>query len=141
MKTGALIQAVKRNHDRFPADFMYQLTEEEFAILKSQNVISSGWGGRRRSRPYAFTEQGVAMLSSVLRSPRAVTVNISVMRAFVRLRQLALSHRELSQKLSELEKRYDRRFRVVFTAIRQLMKEGEEPKRRIGFRADGDDQQ
>ena len=99
-----LIQAVKRNIDRFPGDFMFQLSKEEFANLKSQFVISS-WGGLRRSTPYAFTEQGVAMLSSVLRSKRAIQVNIEIMRAFVKLRQILASHSELARKLESLEKK------------------------------------
>lgn len=134
--TSALIQAVERNRDRFPADFMFQLTNQEVTDLKSQNVISSSWGGRRRSRPYAFTEQGVAMLSGVLRSKRAVLVNIQVMRAFVKLRQLLATHVQLARKLDTLEKKYDTQFRVVFDAIRQLMKPPEPKKRTIGFRKD-----
>lgn len=127
-----LVQAVKRNIERFPDDFMFQLTAEEFANLKSQFVISNR-GGIRRAAPYAFTEQGVAMLSSVLRSIRAVQVNIEIMRAFVRLRQLLASNEELSQRLDELEKRYDQQFRAVFDAIRQLMTPPEPPRRRLGF--------
>lgn len=129
----ALIQAVKRNIDRFPEDFMFQLTKTEFENLKSQIVISSQWGGRR-TLPYAFTEQGVAMLSSVLRSKRAVHVNIAIIRAFVRLRELMTSHKDLARKLADLERRYDRQFRVVFQAIRELMKPEEPPtSRQIGF--------
>jgi hypothetical protein len=134
----ALIQAVKRNIERFPDDFMFQLNAEEFEILKSQNVISSseGWGGARRAAPYAFTEQGVAMLSSVLRSPRAVAVNIEIMRAFVRLRRLLATHADLARKLENLEKKYDSQFKVVFDAIRQLMSPTViKPKREIGFHA------
>lgn len=127
-----LVQAVKRNIERFPDDFMFQLTAEEFANLKSQIVISSH-GGIRRAAPYAFTEQGVAMLSSVLRSTRAVQVNIEIMRAFVRLRQLLASNQELSQRLDELEKKYDQQFSAVFDAIRQLMTPPEPPRRRLGF--------
>ena len=129
-----LVQAVKRNIDRFPEDFMFQLTEEEYTNLKSQIVISS-WGGLRRARPYAFTEQGVAMLSSVLRSKRAVQVNIEIMRAFVRLRRILASHVDLARKLEALEKKYDAQFKIVFDAIRQLMAppEPEPPKKRIGF--------
>jgi len=134
--TGALIQAVKRNRDRFPADFMFQLTGQEVTDLKSQSVISSSWGGRRRSQPYAFTEQGVAMLSSVLRSKRAVLVNIEIMRAFVKLRRLLASHIDLARKLDTLEKKYDAQFRVVFDAIRELMKPPEPKRRPIGFRRD-----
>ena len=98
---------------------MFQLTEEEFSNLKSQIVISS-WGGLRRAAPYAFTEQGVAMLSSVLRSKRAIQVNIEIMRTFVRLRRILASHSELARKLDALEKKYDAQFKIVFDAIRQL---------------------
>jgi hypothetical protein len=135
----ALIQAVKRNLGRFPDDFMFQLTREEFDILRSQSVISSQWGGRRY-RPYAFTEQGVAMLSSVLRSERAVQVNVEIIRAFVRLRQLLATHADLLRKVEALEKRYDAQFKVVFEAIRQLMAppEPEPNKGRIGFRTPGE---
>jgi len=128
----ALIQAVKRNIERFPQDFMFQLTKKEFANLKSQFVISS-WGGLRRAYPYAFTEQGVAMLSSVLNSPRAIKVNIEIMRAFVRLRRMLASHAELARKLDALEKKYDSQFKVVFEAIRQLMAPQEAPNKKIGF--------
>jgi hypothetical protein len=129
-----LVQAVKRNIARFPQDFMFQLTKEEFSNLKSQIVISS-WGGLRRAAPYAFTEQGVAMLSSVLRSKRAVQVNIEIMRTFVRLRRILASHAELARKLDALEKKYDTQFKIVFDAIRQLSSppEPEPPKKRIGF--------
>ena len=128
-----LIQAVKRNKDRFPPDFMFQLTEQEFNHLKSQFVTSS-WGGLRRAYPYAFTEQGVAMLSSVLRSKRAVQVNIGIMRAFVRLREMIGSNKVLARRLSDLEKKYDGQFRVVFEAIRELMAEPTPKSRRIGFK-------
>ncbi len=131
---GALNQAVRRNAERFPEDFAFQLTAEELENLKSQNVISSSWGGRRHS-PYAFTEQGVAMLSGVLHSKRAVQVNVEIMRAFVRLRQILASHVDLARRLAELERRYDAQFRVVFDAIRQLMEPPPDPpKERIGFR-------
>jgi hypothetical protein len=131
--TGALIQAVKRNSERFPVDFMFQLSEDEFANLKSQIVISS-WGGRRTA-PYAFTEQGVAMLSGVLRSPRAVAVNVEIMRTFVRLRRLLLSQEGMARKLADLEQRYDRQFKIVFDAIREIMAPETPPKpRQIGFR-------
>lgn len=128
-----LVQAVKRNLKRFPSDFMFQLTPEEFANLKSQ-IVTSSWGGARRSRPYAFTEQGVAMLSSVLRSDRAIQVNVEIMRAFVRLRRILSSNADLARKLSSLERKYDSQFKVVFDAIRQLMTPLEQPKKRpIGF--------
>lgn len=128
----ALNQAVRRNVERFPADFMFQLTAEEADHLRSQSVTSSSWGGRRYL-PYAFTEQGVAMLSSVLRSPRAVLVNIEVMRAFVRLRQMLQENADLARKLVLLEKKYDTQFRAVFDAIRELTKPPAKLKRRIGF--------
>ena len=133
VETKVLVQAVKRNLDRFPEDFMFQLSQEEFAILRSQIVTSSDWGGRRY-RPYAFTEQGVAMLSSVLRSRRAIQVNIEIMRAFIRLRQMLASHVELARKLDALEKKYDAQFKQVFEAIRQLMAPPEPKRRPIGFR-------
>jgi len=132
--TGAINQAVRRNRARFPADFMFQLTAREAARLKSQIVISNRRGGRR-SRPYAFTEQGVAMLSTVLRSPRAIAVNIEIMRAFVRLRRLLKSHVELARKLDAMEQKYDGQFRSVFQAIRELMAPPKAPLRKIGFRA------
>ena len=132
VETRVLVQAVKRNLDRFPEDFMFQLTEEQFTNLRSQIVTSSGWGGRRYP-PYVFTEQGVAMLSSVLRSPRAIQVNIEIMRAFVRLRRLLASNVELARKINDLEKKYDDQFKVVFDAIKQLMAPPEPPKRPIGF--------
>jgi hypothetical protein len=130
----ALNQAVKRNLDRFPEDFMFQLTADEAERLRSQSVTSNepGRGGRRYA-PYAFTEQGVAMLSSVLRSQQAVHVNIEIMRAFVRLRQMLQTNVELSRKLGALEKKYDAQFRVVFQAIRELMEPPGKPKRRVGF--------
>ena len=128
----ALVQSVKRNHDCFPKDFMFQLTSDEFQNLKSQNVTSS-WGGLRRATPYAFTEQGVAMLSSVLRSKRAGRVNIEIMRAFVRLRRMLASNEELARKLEALERKYDTQFRSVFDAIRRLMNPPETKRRPIGF--------
>ena len=128
-----LVQAVKRNIERFPEDFMFQLNDQEFDNLKSQIVISS-WGGMRRAAPYAFTEQGVAMLSSVLHSDRAIHVNIEIMRAFVRLRQMLASNVELARKLAALERKYDAQFKVVFNAIRELMTPPEPKKKRpIGF--------
>jgi hypothetical protein len=133
-----LVQAVKRNMDRFPEDFMFQLTGKEFENLKSHFVISS-WGGLRRATPYAFTEQGVAMLSSVLRSTRAVQVNIEIMRTFVRIRRILAANDELSRKLDELEKKYDQQFSVVFDAIRQLMMPTEKERKRIGFLTSGPD--
>jgi hypothetical protein len=127
-----LIRNVKRHPDRFPPDFMFQLTEEEWAILKSQFGISR-WGGIRHA-PFAFTEEGVAMLSSVLNSPQAVRVNIEIMRAFVRLRGIMLSNADLALKIDELEKKYDRQFAVVFEAIRRLMEPPDSgSNRRLGF--------
>jgi glutaredoxin len=131
--TKALLQAVKRNADRFPDDFSFQLTKQELTRLRSQIVTSNGRGGRR-TVPYVFTEQGVAMLSSVLKSRRAVLANIAIIRAFVRLRRMLAEDADLAAKLAELERKYDRQFRVVFDAIRELMQPGaQEPKRPIGF--------
>jgi hypothetical protein len=127
-----LNQAVKRNRERFPEDFMFQLTAEEARILRSQTVTSRSWGGRR-NLPFAFTEQGVAMLSSVLRSPRAVQVNVEIMRAFVRLRRMLKENVDLSRKLAALEKRYDAQFKIVFDAIRELMEPPAQASRPIGF--------
>jgi hypothetical protein len=132
--TSALVQAVKRNPGRFPSDFVFQLAPEEHAVLKSQIVISRREHGGRRTAPYAFTEQGVAMLSSVLRSPRAVHVNVEIIRAFVRLREMLTTHADLARKLAALEKKYDAQFRVVFDAIRELMEPPAKPRRSIGFR-------
>src|SRR6266853_6955040 len=159
VETRTLIQAVTRNIKRFPRDFMFQLTKREFANLRSQIVISSLWGGRR-SLPYAFTEQGVAMLSSVLRSTRAIEVNIAIMRTFVQLRRLMDANRDLARKIEALEKKYDEQygvrgrrwidcigrmvmwpsdrevasqFAVVFEAIKQLITQPEPRRRRIGF--------
>jgi hypothetical protein len=150
VETRALIQAVKRNLDRFPADFMFQLTADEAERSRSQVVIlnaqtpniamesvrraASKRGSNIKYLPYAFTEQGVAMLSSVLRSSRAVQVNIEIMRAFVRLRQMLQANTELAKKLATLEKKYDAQFRIVFDAIRDLMTPPAKQKRRIGFR-------
>jgi len=132
VETKQLIRAIKRNLPRFPDDFMFQLNEEEFENLRFHFGTSSQWGGRRYA-PYAFTEQGVAMLSSVLHSRRAIQVNIEIMRAFVRLRRILASHADLARKLDSLEKKYDTQFRVVFDAIRELMKPPETKKRPIGF--------
>lgn len=126
-----LSQAVKRNPDRFPDDFMFILTAGEWQDLKSQNVTSS-WGGIR-SAPMAFTEQGVAMLSSVLRSERAVKVNIQIMRTFVQMRRVLAEHKELASRLDVLERKYDAQFKVVFDAIRQMMAPPAQKKRPIGF--------
>jgi phage regulator Rha-like protein len=116
VETKMLVRAVKRNVDRFPSDFMIQLNKEEFENLRFQFGTLSRWGGRRYL-PYAFTEQGVAMLSSVLNSDRAIKVNIEIMRAFVRLWQMLASNKELTKRLDELEKKYDSQFRVVFDAM------------------------
>jgi hypothetical protein len=154
VSTKVLNQAVKRNAARFPEDFMFQLTADEWERLRSQIVILSKEPDRNRSqivtgsrthrgpsfRPYAFTEQGVAMLSSVLRSPRAVEVNIAIMRTFVQLRRLMDSNRDLARRIEALEKRYDEQFATVFDAIKRLIADDEsrktKPKRRIGFLAE-----
>lgn len=135
VETKVLLQAVKRNRERFPEDFMFQLTTDEFGNLRSQFVTSS-WGGRRYA-PYVFTEQGVAMLSSVLKSPRAIAVNIEVMRAFVRLREMLSSNKELAAKLNELEHKlesHDQAIAGILNAIRELMKPPQPAKKQpIGF--------
>jgi hypothetical protein len=158
VETKALNQAVKRNFERFPADFMFQVSKEEAAQilrsqivtlkdengakpapntknLKSQFVTSSLGHGGRRKRAYAFTEQGVAMLSGVLNSPRAIQTNLAIMRTFVQLRQMLATNADLSRKLATLEGKYNQQFRVVFDAIRALMREQKSPKREIGFHA------
>jgi len=145
VETKALNRAVKRNAERFPEDFMFQLARVEWDDLKCQlgtssspdlksQIVTSSWGGSRVP-PYAFTEQGVAMLSSVLRSPRAVQVNIAIMRAFVRLREMLLTNADLARKLADLEQKYDSQFKAVFDAIRQLMAPPppQPPRPEIGF--------
>jgi hypothetical protein len=130
--TKRLNEQVRRNRDRFPEDFMFQLSDAEFTDLRSQFATSS-WGGRRYP-PFAFSEHGALMLASVLNSPIAVDASIQVVRAFVRLREFLATHKDLSRKLAELEKKYDHQFQVVFDAIRQLMEPSpDKPKRRIGF--------
>jgi len=138
VETKILLQAVKRNLERFPKDFMFQLTNQELRILRSQFVTSS-WGGRRYA-PYAFTEQGVAMLSSVLNSPRAIAVNIEIMRAFVRLRGMIATNKELAKRLNELESRIENKLAIhdqaiadILDAIRALMSPPEPKRRPIGF--------
>jgi len=134
--TSNLNLAVRRNLDRFPGDFMFQLTRKEFGVLRLQFAISNRGG--RRYLPYAFTEQGVAMLSSVLAGKRAVEVNIAIMRTFVRLREMLATHKNLARKLDEMEKKYDHKFKVVFNAIRDLMTPTTpSPMRRIGFSLPG----
>jgi phage regulator Rha-like protein len=128
-----LVQAVKRNIERFPGDFMFQLNLQEVRSLRSQSVILKR-GQHIKYRPYAFTEHGILMLSSVLQSQRAIQVNIEIMRAFVRLRQMVTSNKELAKRLDDLEKKYDSKFKVVFDAIRELMTPPEPKPRRIGFR-------
>jgi phage regulator Rha-like protein len=138
VETFNLNKAVKRNLNRFPSDFMFQLTAAEVRALKFQIGISNEGGrGGRRYRPYAFTQEGVAMLSSVLRSPRAVQVNIAIMRAFVRLRELLATNRALAERLEKMERHYDAQFRVVFEVIQRLMApEVSSPKRPLGFTMD-----
>ena len=134
VETRVLVQAVKRNLARFPADFMFEVSAAEMRILRSQTVISSSWGGRRH-KPFAFTEHGVAMLSSILRSRRATSVNIEIMRAFVGLREALASHAELLRKVEALEQRYDGQFRAIFDAIRGLMRPPDRRRKQIGFTA------
>jgi len=133
--TKRLNEQVRRNKKRFPSDFMFQLTPEEVERLRSQiATLKPGRGQHRKYSPYAFTEQGVAMLSSVLHSERAIQVNIAIMRAFVQLREMIGSNKTLARRLNELEKKYDSQFRVVFEAIRELMTEPELKTKRIGFK-------
>jgi len=134
-----LVQAVKRNIDRFPEDFMFQLNELEFKNLKSQ-VVTSSWGGIRRANPYAFTEQGVVMLSSILRSKRAIQMNIAIMRIFVKLRQIISTDKKLAYKLNQLEgkiEKHDVEIPAIFEAIHQLISVPDEAKRQIGFHKSG----
>lgn len=131
--TMRLNEAVKRNVKRFPPGFMFQLSLDENDSLISQFAISKGRGGHRKL-PFVFTEQGIAMLSSVPKSDRAILVNIEIMRAFVKIRQLLSTHKDLAAKLEELEKKYDAQFKIVIDAIRQIMYTPERPKREIGFR-------
>jgi len=135
VQTKVLNQAVRRNIERFPRDFMFQMTKEEFENWKSQFVTSNSDKMGLRKRPLVFTEHGILMLSSVLNSDRAIQVNIAIMRTFVRLREFLASHKDLARKLEELEKKYDAQFKAVFDAIRQIMTPPEPPKRRIGFSA------
>ena len=131
--TKRLNEQVRRNRSRFSTDFMFQLTLQETEMLRSQIATSNIGRGGRRYAPFVFTEQGVAMLSSVLHSERAIQVNITIMRTFVRLREMITSHRDLSRRLDELEKKYDAKFKAVFDAIRQLMAPPARPKGQIGF--------
>ena len=133
VKPIALRQQAKRNKKRFPSDFMFQLNRKEVEILVSQNVIPSkrSLGGYL---PYVFTEQGIAMLSSVLNSERAVMVNIQIMRTFVKIREMLMTHKDLQRKIAGMERKYDQQFKIVFDAIRQLIKEEQKPKKGIGFR-------
>jgi len=139
--TKVLLQAVKRNIERFPEDFMFQLTWEETSSLRSQ-IVTLKRGQHLKYLPYAFTEQGIAMLSSVLRSKRAIQMNVTIMRAFVQLRQFIASHKELAQQLARLESKitkkfaeYDEEIQTLFNAIKELMTPPEKPKRQIGFQA------
>jgi hypothetical protein len=148
VETRILVQTVSRNADRFPADFMFHLTWEETERIKAQvsadiskqclrsQIVILNRGKHRKYRPYAFTEQGIAMLSSVLRGKQASQVNIEIMRTFVKLRQILSTHKDLAQQLADLEKKYDAQFRVVFDAIRSIMKTEDPPRPQIGFKPD-----
>jgi ORF6N domain len=142
VETRVLVQQVRRNEKRFPTDFMFQLSVEEFSHLKSQSVISSGEHGGRRKRPLVFTEQGIAMLSGVLRSDRAITVNIEVMRAFVELRRVASSYAAIEKRLEEIERElggHDEQLNQIFMTLRQLINPPARPKRPVGFRVPEDE--
>ncbi len=130
--TGNLNKAVSRNLDRFPKDFMFQLTKNELKDLIFHFGTSS-WGGTRKP-PHVFTEQGVAMLSSVLKSKNAIQVNIQIMRAFTKLREMILSHKDLQRKIKDMEKKYDKQFKVIFEAINQMLNPPEKPKGKIGYK-------
>lgn len=136
--TGNINRAVKRNANRFPEDFMFRLTAEEVESLRFQIGISNKGRGGRRYVPNVFTEQGVAMLSSVLNSERAVQVNIAIMRTFVQLREMLLSNEELNRKLGAMERKYDAQFKVVFDALRKLLEAPTPPRRQISFKAVGE---
>ncbi len=132
METKRLKEAVRRNIERFPPDFMFKLSSEEYASLRSQ-IASLKRGQHSKYLPFAFTEQGVAMLSSVLNSSKAIKVNIEIMRAFVELRRLIDANKELIVRIEQMEKKYDKHFQIVFEAIKELMREDEKPKKKIGF--------
>jgi hypothetical protein len=131
VETAQLKRAVRRNRDRFPDDFMFELSKSELDNLRCQ-FGTSNWGGTRYT-PFAFTEQGVAMLSSVLNSDHAIGVNIAIMRTFTRLRKMLVTHKDLKRKIETMEKKYDEQFRIVFEAITQLIEEDEKPKKKIGY--------
>jgi hypothetical protein len=134
--TKTLNQAVKRNIERFPEDFMFRLTKEEAYNSRSQIVTLKKQGSNLKYLPYVFTEQGIAMLSSVLKSPRAIQVNIQIMRIFTKWREMLLSHSDLKRKIEEMEKKYDGQFKIVFDALREMLHEKEKPKYKIGFLRD-----
>ena len=133
VETRVLKQAVRRNIKRFPSDFMFELTQDEYRFLRSQFVTLKR-GQHSKYPPFAFTEQGVAMLSGILNSDRAIKVNIAIMRTFVQLRKLLQTHKELANKIDKLEQKYDKQFRIVFTALKQMIKEEEKPRPKIGFK-------
>lgn len=133
VETRTLVQAVRRNPGRFPPDFMFELTSDEWAALRSAASVTDGWGGRRKP-PLAFTEQGIAMLSSVLRSPRAIAVNVQIMRAFVRLREILAENADLSRRLDDLEQRYDEQFKIIIQAIQALTAPQVRERDPVGFR-------
>jgi len=134
VETRVLKQAVKRNIKRFPSDFMFELSKEEFDNWRSQFVTSNSDKIGLRFKPFAFTEQGIAMLSGVLHSDRAIHVNIQIMRTFTKLRKMLSTHKELREKIELLESKYDKQFKVVFDAIRELIRIDKKPKKKMGFR-------
>lgn len=136
VETRALNQAVKRNRERFPKDFMFQLTFEEARLFMGSRsqIVTLKRGANIKYAPFAFTEQGVAMLSSVLKSKRAIQINIHIMRVFTELREMLLTHKDLREKIEKMEQKYDKRFKAVFDVLRQLLKEESEPMKKIGFR-------
>ena len=134
VETKVLNQAVKRNLDRFPQDFMFQLTSKEYDLILKSQIVTSSWGGSRRALPYAFTEHGVLMLSNILRSSTAIQVSIEIIRAFVRLRMIVQSNEEMARELLRMERRYDGQFLIVFRALKQLLNRRSKVTKQIGFR-------
>ena len=133
VETKVLNQAVKRNLARFPEDFMFQLIAEEVLEISRSQIVTVKRGQNIKYLPHVFTENGVAMLSSILNSERAIQVNIQIMRTFTKIREMLISHKDLKQKIEEMEKKYDSQFKIVFNAIKELMTSPEKPKRKIGF--------
>ena len=138
VQTKALKQAVRRNIKRFPPDFMFELDNKEYQSLRTQ-IVTLKRGQHSKYPPFAFTEQGVAMLSGILNSDRAIKVNVAIMRAFIQMRRLITSYKDLEKKINELENKYDKNFSIVFEALKQLIRQESEPRKRIGFKTNEDE--